>query len=89
MAYPDGERIERQEAIFVPSEQGWFQTIDTDSHFVYRQGKKRGSTLMCTCGGVAAIFSYEAYRKFSSVNRGRIIACITHVNTGKHDDGST
>ena len=89
VAYPDGNRVEREESIFVKSEPGWFYTIDTDNHFVYRQTHKPGSTLMCTCGGTAGIFNYEAYRKFSSVNRGRIIACVTHVNTGKHADGSS
>lgn len=89
VAYPDGQRIERLEEIFVPSEPGWFYTIDTDNHFVYRQGNKGGSSLMCTCGGAAGIFQYDAYMRFSSVNRGRIIACITHMNTSKHADGST
>lgn len=89
VAYPDGERIERQEDIFVPSEQAWFQTIDTDNHFVYRQGRKRGSTLLCTCGGMAGVYNYEAYAQFSSINRGRIVACVTQMETKKHADGST
>jgi hypothetical protein len=89
VAYLEGERIDREEDVFVPSEQGWFKTIDTDNHFVYRQGKRKGSTLMCTCGGIAGIFMYDAYRKFSSINRGRIVACVEHMNSGIHSDGSS
>ena len=89
VAHLQGERFDREGTIFVPSEKAWFETIDTDNHFVYRQGKRSGSSLMCTCGGSAGIFQYDAYMKFSSVNRGRIIACITHMNTGKHADGSS
>ena len=89
VAYLQGERIEREEQIFVKSEGGWFQTIDTDNHFVYRQTKRFGSSLMCTCGGSAGIFQYDAYRQFSSVNRGRLVACITHMNTKRHADGSS
>lgn len=89
IAYLDGERIERAEEVFVPTEKAWFYTIDTDNHFVYRQTRKAGSSLMCTCGGTAGIFQYDAYMQFSSVNRGRIIACITHMNTGRHADGSS
>lgn len=85
----DGERIERQDMIFVKSEGGWFYTIDTDNHFVYRQTKKFGSSLMCTCGGMAGIFNYDAYEKYSSTNRGRIIACVTHMQTRRHADGSS
>jgi len=89
VAHLDGERIEREDIIFVDSEKAWFYTIDTDNHFVFRQGRRRGSTLMCTCGGSAGIFMYDAYMKYSSTNRGRIIACITHMNTGLHADGSS
>ena len=89
VAHLDGERIDREDVIYVPSEKGWYQTIDTDNHFVYRQTKKFGSSLMCTCGSAAGIFMYDAYMKFSSINRGRIVACVTHMNTSKHGDGST
>ena len=89
VAHLDGERIDREDVVFVKSEGGWFQTIDTDNHFVYRQTKKFGSSLMCTCGGAAGLFQYEAYMKYYSTNKGRIVACITHMNTGKHGDGSS
>lgn len=85
-----GERIERDDLIFVPTERGWFRTIDTYDHFVYRRKKGTvGSTLMCTCGSPAAIFGFEAYGQFQSTNMGRIVCCISHMNTGLHADGST
>ena len=89
IAHLDGERIDRRDLIFVRSEGGWFYTIDTDNHFVYRQTKKFGSSLMCTCGSVAGVFNYEAYARYTSTNRGRIVACVNHMQTGKHGDGST
>jgi hypothetical protein len=85
-----GETIEREEIIFVPSERGWFRTIETYDHFVYRRTRgTSGSTLMCTCGGIAGIFGWEAYRQFNLPNMGRIICCVSHMNQGQHADGST
>lgn len=85
-----GQTIEREDIIYVPSERGWFRTIDTFDHFVYRRTKGTvGSTLMCTCGGIAGIFGFEAYRQFQSTNMGRIVCCVTHMNTRHHADGST
>jgi hypothetical protein len=85
-----GETIEREDLIFVPSERGWFRTIDTFDHFVYRRTRgTSGSTLMCTCGSAAAIFGFEAYGQFQSTNMGRIVCCITQMNTKQHADGST
>jgi len=90
VAFLDGERFDRQDTIFVPSEKSWFPTIDTDSHFVYRQTKKIGSSLMCTCGSSAGIYLYDAYMRFTSINKGRMICCNSFIqNEGKHGDGSS
>lgn len=85
----EGETIDKPELIFVPSERGWFRTIDYDNHFVYRQTRHIGSTLMCTCGGVAGVFGYEAYARYFSTNMGRIVCCVSQINSGHHTDGST
>lgn len=86
----EGQMIERQDAIFVKSENGWFRTIDTFDHFVYRRTRGvAGSTLMCTCGSPAAIFGFEAYGRFQSTNMGRIVCCISHMTTKLHADGSS
>lgn len=89
VAYLEGEKIEREDVIFVRSEGGWFRTIEYDNHFVYRQTRRIGSALMCTCGGVAGIFGYEAYARFSSTNMGRIVCCVSQINSGRHADGSS
>lgn len=85
----EGQTIEREDIIFVPSERGWFKTIETYDHFVYRRTRgTTGSTLMCSCGSIAGIFGWEAYRQFGLPNMGRIICCVTHMQTGFHADGS-
>lgn len=89
VAYVEGERIDREESIFVPTERAWFPTIETDNHFVYRQTKRYGSSLMCTCGASAGIYLPDAYMRFTSVSRGRMICCNSFIQTGKHGDGSS
>ena len=85
-----GETIYREDEIYVPSEHGRFRTIDTFDHFVYRRTKGTvGSTLMCTCGSPAAIYGFEAYGQFQSINMGRIICCMSLMNNKQHADGST
>lgn len=86
----EGQTIEREDIIFVPSERGWYRTIDTYDHFVYRRTRgTSGSTLMCTCGSIAGIFGYEAYGQFQTVNMGRIVCCWHQMNYKRHADGST
>jgi hypothetical protein len=89
IAYDNGERIERQEEIFVPSERGWFYTVDTFDHFVYRQERHTGSSLMCSCGSSGGIYNYDVYSRFTSINRGRLICCNALMQTGRHADGSS
>ena len=84
-----GDTIEREDVIFVRQE-GWLRAIDTQDHFVYRRRKGTvGSVLMCTWGSAAGVFGFEAYRQFQSTNMGRMVCCVTHMNTGKHADGAT
>lgn len=85
----DGLTIEREDEIFVPSYHQWFETLNTYDHFCFRQKHKMGATLLCSCGSDAAIFNYEAYRRFDSTYRGQIIACTSLIQYGKHADGSS
>lgn len=86
----NGEMIEREDTIFVPSEKSWFRTIDTYDHFVYRRKRGTvGSTLLCSCGSAAAIFNYDAYCQFQSENMGRLVCCISHMQFGRHSDRTT
>ena len=88
VAYLDGERIERENDIFIPSYKQWFKTVEEDpTHFSYYNKYKLGNTMMCTCGSPSAIYRYDVYRRFTSVNRGQIIACIHYMEHGRHADG--
>lgn len=89
VAHLDGERFDREDVIFVPSEKNWFYTLPYDNHFVYRQRRKIGSSLLCTCGGAGGIFPYNTYMKYHSTNMGRVVCCVSQINTGFHADGST
>lgn len=85
----NGELIDREDVIFVKSEQGWFRIIDTVEHFCFRRKRGTfGSTLMCSCGSIAGIFGYPAYQQFQSENMGKLICCVTYINTRKHADGT-
>lgn len=85
----NGEMIDREDMIFVRSEGGWFRIIDTVEHFCFRRKKgTTGSTLMCSCGSIAGIFGYDAYRQFQSENMGKLICCVTYVHTRRHADGT-
>ena len=84
----NGDIVERQEAIYVPSHRETIPCLEYDNHFIYYNGKQRGSTLMCTCGAPAAAFGYEAYRRYCSYMGERVLGCINHLQYGKHADGS-
>lgn len=84
-----GKVFDYQEKIWVQVERNWFEQLDYDNHFIFKQDINYGAALMCTCGGVAGIFGYEAYSKYSSTNRGRLLCCVNHAQTGFHTDGST
>lgn len=86
---PNGDIVERQDAIYVPSYGAVYPCLDYDQHFVYYDGKNIGSTLRCTCGGTAAAFGYSAYKKYCSYMGEKVIGCVTHLQTGRHDDNST
>lgn len=88
VAHLDGRTIERQDRIFVRSENAFYPTVDTYMHFVYKQTWKPGSTLMCTCGSVAGVFRYDAYGKYYSTNKGGMVCCVNHMQTGYHADGT-
>lgn len=88
VAYVFGEKVERQNEIYVPSYRTWYRTVEEDpTHFSYYNKKRVGSTMMCTCGSPSAIYNPDVYMRFTSVNRGQIVACIHYMEHGKHADG--
>ena len=88
VAYVNGERVDRPSEIYIPSYHQWFRTIEEDpTHFTYYNRRNPGSTMMCTCGSTAGIYRFDVYRRFTSVNRGEVIACTHYMERGKHADG--
>ena len=84
----DGQEIFREDHIYVRAYHQWFNVLEYDNHFVYRT-EKMGAALLCTCGSPAAAVGYQEYMKYSSFKGNQVIACIHHLNTGHHSDGST
>lgn len=85
----NGDIIERQDKIYVPSYRAVFPTLEYDNHFVYYDPHHIGSTLMCTCGSPAAAFGYEAYSRYCSYMGEKVIGCVEHLQHERHADGST
>lgn len=85
----EGETVWREEEIYIPSYRAVFRTLETYDHFVYYQGKRFGSTTMCTCGATAGIYNPDVYLvRFQSVNKGQVVACNSLMQDGVHADGS-
>lgn len=82
-----GRRIERKDKIFLRSHRMWYETADMDNHFIY-ESTELGSGVLCTCGSIAAAFSYDAYKKYMS-NRGMMLFCVHLITHGIHADGSS
>ena len=61
-----------------------------DNHFCYCTPKHIiGWSPMCTCGGMAGVVGYDAYKKDASpTDSGMMVVCQSHAQTGKHWDGS-
>lgn len=84
-----GDRVERTEQIFLPSDKQWYPVLQTSMHFCFRDpSNPRGTTLFCTCGSAAGVFGYEAYRHWSSFIGNEVIGCISFLQYKRHADGS-
>ena len=95
----DGNKVSRQEFIFAEG-YNMVRCIPYELHFVYEDpSKKKGRwSLMCTCGSMAGIISFNDMKQSMTVQgteTGYVLACIAHTaskqNTGigRHADGST
>lgn len=84
-----GNHVQREQQIFLPSQNQWFPVLQTSMHFCFRDASQsRGSTLFCTCGAAAVIVGYHAYQKYNSYVGNEVIACHNFIQYGKHADGS-
>lgn len=87
-----GDEVRRETAIFLKSHEAAYACLPTAMHFCYKDpaaSTRRGSTILCTCGAAAGVFSRQAYMKWTSINYGNdVIACTHFIQYGKHADGS-
>lgn len=83
----DGHTIQKEDKIFFNKR--WYPVLDYDNHFIYTTDKVGSASIMCTCGGFAGVVGYRAYKRFSSYVGPDVVACIQHINTGRHGDGSS
>lgn len=88
----DGKVFYRQDKIHI-SGIGDVKCSPMDNHFIFRDDRRRGWTLFCTCGSPAAVFNYDAYKNDAS-QQGAMLLCMFHCGAvtgvpGKHADGSS
>ncbi len=100
----DGDKVERQELLYVEG-YGLIPCTPYELHFVYIDPRSENTPrriigrwgLMCTCGSMAGVISYNELKTLMTVNgqRGYIIGCHAHTQAkhvtgvGKHADGSS
>lgn len=94
---PDGKTITRpkDDKVTVPELGGTFLAAPYDNHFVYYHPDPEmgGSKLNCSCGSMASVVGYDAYKRDQSPTEGSVIngamaVCTHHAMFGKHSDGS-
>lgn len=86
-----GQWVSREKEIRLESHHQSYPLLHTSLHFCFKDPSEEGnhaSTIFCTCGSPAAVFTYGAYRRFQSKNEGEVIACIEFIQQGVHADGS-
>lgn len=89
----DGANVRREERIILESYRDAFPEgipcASYDNHFVYLDPSKKIGRwrIMCTCGSPAVITGYDAYKNSASP-QGALIICMSHAQTGRHNDGS-
>lgn len=87
-----GEWVHRSREMHLPSHRRVYPVLQTSIHFCFREPgsyqSRPGSTIFCTCGAPAGIFNFDAYRKFTEINNGEVVACVSLMQYGVHADGS-
>jgi hypothetical protein len=84
---PDGKWIERQDQLFVPEWGRFIPCVQYDDHFVYEVPPKYiGASFRCTCGAIAVVSGYSAYRDNAS-QQGLLLLCLNHSTFGVHATG--
>jgi hypothetical protein len=83
----DGLIIERQDSIYI-NDIGLVACAPTDNHFVFRDARRLGWTLFCTCGSVAVVTGFDAYKHLGSPSyNGMMLVCKSMLDTSRHQSG--
>jgi hypothetical protein len=83
----DNKRFYRHDRIHIP-DMGNILCASYDNQFIFRDTRKLGWTLFCSCGSVAVVVGYDAYKKDASAGP-EMLVCYAHAGGNRHADGST
>jgi hypothetical protein len=85
----DGKYFYRVPQIPV-ADMGEIKCAPYDNHFIYKDSRRLGWVLFCTCGSPAVVVGYEGYRG-QATNEGALLVCMfAAMDPGhKHNDGSS
>lgn len=85
----NGIPVQREKFIYLPSHQTSLPVLQTSMHFCFRDASRPyGSTLFCTCGAMAIVVGYEAYKDKNAFIGSEVIVCHNYIQYGSHADGS-
>lgn len=89
----DGKKVYRQDRLMVleaGKKPRMVQCAPYDNHFIYETEQKNMSHYMCTCGSMAVLVGYNAYKDDASPTpTGELLVCYFHAQTGKHSSGDS
>lgn len=94
----DGYTVRREEKLFFSQIGRFVLCASYDTHFLYIdplfiKGVVGRWSPMCTCGSAGALVGYNVYKQDASPSGGsglvpgELLVCMTHAQTGRHNDG--
>jgi hypothetical protein len=87
----DGTVIQKSlsEWVFVPEYMAMIKRCPYDNHYLFEMPKKiKGPSYLCSCGAAGIFVGSRAYLGQGSPE-GLMLVCQSHIETGKHNDGSS
>ncbi|MBC8553823.1 MAG: hypothetical protein H8D23_29790 [Candidatus Brocadiales bacterium] len=85
----DGYKVKRREMVYVPEWETMVRCAPYSEHFVYLDpsGKEKRWFASCTCGSMAVITGYNAYKQDASKDNMPMLLCHYHATYGVHATG--
>lgn len=86
-----GLTVRRQEKIFVPELRQFVVCASYHDHFIFEVPPHiKDSSFRCTCGSVAVIPGYGAYKDLASPTQsGLMLVCLIDTSYGHHATGGS